>query len=166
MDHYQVLGVRRDATEDQIKRAYRKIARDTHPDTHPDDPVAERRFKEATEAYEVLVDPSRRTVYDRERRPAVSLQDLLIRPVGARVVDSLIPHAPAARRDGAHQIVCLPEADGHVTFRDPRDPTQELTVPVPPVHRLVRVVEMGAAGTGGGSRGDLFILPLNHQEKP
>lgn len=64
-DHYEVLGVDRAATADDIKRAYRKLAMQFHPDRNPGDHVAEDRFKEATEAYTVLSDPDRRRRYDR-----------------------------------------------------------------------------------------------------
>lgn len=63
-DYYEVLGVARDASEDEIKRAYRKMALQNHPDHNPDNPEAEQRFKEAAEAYEVLRDPERRVRYD------------------------------------------------------------------------------------------------------
>ena len=62
-DHYAVLGVAHDATQDEIKRAYRRLARELHPDVNPD-PVAEERFKDVTAAYEVLSDPQRRQMYD------------------------------------------------------------------------------------------------------
>ena len=64
-DFYEVLGVGRDASPDQIKRAYRKLAMQYHPDRNPDDPDAESRFKEAAEAYEVLGDAEKRARYDR-----------------------------------------------------------------------------------------------------
>jgi molecular chaperone DnaJ len=64
-DYYEVLGVSRDADDDQIKKAFRRRARELHPDVNPDDPEAEARFKEAAEAYEVLSSPETRQTYDR-----------------------------------------------------------------------------------------------------
>jgi len=64
-DYYEVLGIAREADADAIKKAYRKIAFESHPDRNPGDHDAEQRFKEASEAYEVLRDPEKRARYDR-----------------------------------------------------------------------------------------------------
>ncbi len=63
-DYYEVLSVSRSAEDDDIKRAFRKLAKDCHPDRNPGDEEAERRFKEVNEAYEILKDPQRRAAYD------------------------------------------------------------------------------------------------------
>src|SRR5215208_8475300 len=67
-DFYKVLGVNKDAKPEEIKRAYRKLARDNHPDQNPGNPEAERRFKEISEANDVLSNEAKRKEYDEARR--------------------------------------------------------------------------------------------------
>lgn len=64
-DPYEVLGVSRDADAREVKRSFRALARELHPDVNSHDPAAEAKFKEAAEAYEILSDPERRAIYDR-----------------------------------------------------------------------------------------------------
>jgi curved DNA-binding protein len=67
-DYYQTLGVSAEASAEEIKKVYRKLALETHPDRNPNDPGAEERFKRISEAYGVLIDPQKRAQYDQYRR--------------------------------------------------------------------------------------------------
>ncbi len=82
-DHYEVLGVKRTASADEIKRAYRALAKKHHPDRNPGDPSAEVRFKEVQHAYGVLSDPKKRAQYDQYGDVAVG--EWQTRPTGERV---------------------------------------------------------------------------------
>lgn len=71
-DYYEVLAVERTASDQELKSAYRKLAMQYHPDRNPGDPVAEEKFKQASEAYQVLSDPDKRAAYDRFGHAGVS----------------------------------------------------------------------------------------------
>ena len=64
IDYYKILGIKRDATQEEIKKAYRRLAKKFHPDLNKDDPQAKSRFQEINEANEVLSDPEKRRRYD------------------------------------------------------------------------------------------------------
>jgi DnaJ-class molecular chaperone len=73
-DYYDILGVNRDAADEEIKKAYRKLAMKFHPDRNPDNPKAEEHFKEVKEAYEILTDPDKRAAYDQYGHAGVDPQ--------------------------------------------------------------------------------------------
>ena len=79
-DYYEVLGVAKDASEEDIKKAYRKLAKKYHPDMNPGDKNAEAKFKEASEAYAILSDAEKRQKYDQFGFAAALIS---IRPISA-----------------------------------------------------------------------------------
>jgi len=78
-DYYQTLGIKRDAKPEEIKKAYRRLARKYHPDVNPGDKASEERFKQTTEAHDVLSDPKKRAVYDRFGQYSDNLADAAAR---------------------------------------------------------------------------------------
>jgi len=103
-DYYQVLGVARDAGDTDIKRSYRKLAVQFHPDRNPDNPEAETKFKEASEAYSILIDADSRARYDRQGHQAFEpgSQGSSFEPVDfgavAEILDGLLGDMLGGRR--------------------------------------------------------------------
>jgi curved DNA-binding protein len=137
-NYYDVLGVKRDASEKEIKSAFRKLAKKHHPDANPNDPSAEAKFKEINEAYEVLSDKEKREMYDRfgtvnpQQSPwgggssggvNVDFGDF------GDIFESLFGNASGRGRGGRTQTRTSPFGGGNVGFRmDGEDLTQ--TVPI------------------------------------
>ena len=122
-DYYEVLGVRRDADDTEIKKTFRRLARELHPDVNRHDPNAEEKFKEAAEAYEVLSDSQRRATYDRYGHEG--LQPRRLRPQlrgvrlgGGHLRGVLRWRASAAPVGGGRQAGPAQGADVSVRARD------------------------------------------------
>jgi DnaJ-class molecular chaperone len=184
MDPYATLQVNRDASPDEIKRSYRKLAKELHPDLHPNNPVSARRFKDITAAYDVLSDDAKRRQYDRQLaaaeaaaragrgRPASGFQSG--RSFEDDGLDSFFGRAGwAFRRDPAgngpklrgadiYQSLTIPFAEAalgarkRVTIKDRR----VLDIAVPPLTQdgqTLRLKGQGGLGSNGGPAGDLFV---------
>jgi curved DNA-binding protein len=185
-DYYQVLGVSRTASEHEIKQAYRKLARQYHPDVNPGNKQAEVRFKEINEAYEVLSDKEKRAKYDRfgsdwqryeQAGPGVDFSggdfaDIFETLFGGR-------GGQAGRRapGGGFQVrldgqdieqpveITLEEAAAGtqrtIQFSNPNGTPRTITVKIPAgvdTGNRVRVPGEGAPGLNGGARGDLYMV--------
>jgi molecular chaperone DnaJ len=151
-DYYTALGVARDATTQDIKRAFRRIARESHPDANPGDAQAEERFRRAAEAYEVLSDPQRRAAYDRGDvidlgdlfSSFAGVEDLLNRFFGSGFGDIGRPHQRRARGGDIGVEVT-------VTLREAAEGTRrELTYPA-----AVACEECGGSGAAAGTTPDV-----------
>jgi DnaJ-class molecular chaperone len=73
-DFYKILDIPRNANTNQIKKAYRKLAKELHPDHNPDDPKANEKFQDIANAYEVLIDPEKRKIFDRHGEEGIQQQ--------------------------------------------------------------------------------------------
>ena len=183
-DFYQVLGVDRSASGKDIKKAYRKLAQQYHPDTNPGDEAAETRFKEITEAYDVLSDPKVRQEYDQARdafaRGAwagspgggaqyVRFEDLgdlgsMFGGFGFGDLFGRGRRGPAKGADlegemtlGFHDAIT--GTTRTLTVQGPEGP-RDVQVRIPPGvedGQRIRVRAKGRPGTDGGPRGDLYV---------
>ncbi len=185
-DYYRTLGVNRNADEAEIKKAFRRLAKQYHPDANPDNPGAEAKFKELNEAYEVLGDPEKRAQYDRfgedfrryQQPPGgpggqypysgsdangVDFDDLLRNIFGGfgggRAGN---PRTAAARGRDIEQpvTISLREAyEGATRFVSKGDRRIKADIPAGIADAMkVRLAGEGEPGIGGGAPGDLYLV--------
>jgi DnaJ-class molecular chaperone len=179
-DPYDILHIGRKATPDEIKRAYRKLAKEFHPDLHPDNPSSLRRFKDITAAYELLSDDAKRRRYDRDLAAAAAAADRSRQPPPPREdgfeagLDSFFnarswgyrpdgsPAGPQRRGADLFQtlkISFLEAALGtrkRIVVKDER----ALDIVVPALTedgQTLRLKGQGDPGTNGGSNGDVLV---------
>jgi molecular chaperone DnaJ len=152
-DYYEILGVPRTATVDEIKHAYRQLAKQWHPDRNPGNPQAEERFKELSEAYSVLVDPEKRRRYDRMGHSAFASDETGYERIDFRAVSEILeglmaevfgfPSAARRARQGSDI-----EVDVEVSFEEAALGCEK-TIVVP---RRVPCATCSATGAAPGSQ--------------
>src|SRR5205823_4442264 len=160
-DYYEVLGVSRTASAEELKRAYRKLALQFHPDRNPNDPQAESRFKEVNEAYEVLSDQSKRQRYDSfghagtQGMPGFDfggINDIFDMFFGAAA-------AGRPRCDGEGKVIEKPCRTCAGTGHRPGEKKVQVTIPAGvDTGSQIRLTGEGEVGPRGGVAGDLYIV--------
>jgi DnaJ-class molecular chaperone len=173
-DYYEVLGVQRGASEAELKRSFRKLARELHPDVNAHDPEAERKFKAAAEAYEVLSDPEQRQVYDRFGHDGLrqggfpqgggagfgSVEDLLGAVFGG-AFGFEVRRGPMRGQDLMHAVeISAVQAMLGASIRIPsHEGEREIELPSGVQHGTQFVLRgHGLPGANGGPPGDLRIV--------
>lgn len=185
-DYYHVLGVPRDASDDDIKKAFRQKAKQYHPDANPEDSGAEARFKEVNEAYEVLSDDDKRAAYNQfganweqyqnfnGQHPFASRGDVPFTDM-SDIFETIFSGAGGRRGGGFHSRADFPRAgrdieqDVHISLREAYEGAQrivskegrDITVRIPPgaaSGTKVRLAGEGQPGYNGGSSGHLYLV--------
>src|SRR5205823_1346277 len=157
-DYYEVLGVNRDAAEEDLKKSYRRLAMKWHPDRNPENPRAEEHFKEAKEAYEVLCDPQKRSAYDQFGHAGV---DPHAAAGAGQVRVSQGPFSIAQtcpRCHGSGSIIAHPcvQCSGNGRIKLQKTLAVKIPAGVDEGDR-VRLSGEGEPGVNGGPSGDLYV---------
>src|SRR6185369_11375642 len=172
-DYYETLGLARNATDEQIRTSYRKLARKHHPDVNPGNKEAEERFKEINEAYTVLSDPQKRKQYDQfGQAPPETGRDVHVE--FGDFSDFFESMFGGARRGAGHATrgrdmeaqIRIPLEEAHrgttrtIALRGPGGNQKSIRVNVPAGisdGELLRIPNEGAPGASGAPSGDLFV---------
>jgi DnaJ-class molecular chaperone len=170
-DYYEVLGVERSAERSQLKAAFRRLARELHPDVNDHDPEAEEKFKEAAEAYEVLSDPERRRAYDTYGHEGLrgsgfapgagfgSIDDIFQAFFGGQGIR--FARGPMPGQDLVHQveITAIDAMLGSSIKIPSHEGEREIELPSGTQHGTQYALRgNGLPGTNGGPPGDLVVV--------
>jgi DnaJ-class molecular chaperone len=172
-DYYEVLGVSRDANKGQVKTAFRRLARELHPDVNDHDPEAEEKFKEAAEAYEVLSDPERRRAYDAYGHEGLrgngfapgagfgSIEDIFQAFFGGEGIRFGVRRGPMRGQDLVHavEISAVDAMLGAAVKIPSHEGEREIELPAGTQHGAQYALRgHGLPGSNGGPPGDLVIV--------
>jgi DnaJ-class molecular chaperone len=173
-DYYDILGVERDASRDELKNAFRRLARELHPDVNNHDPEAEEKFKAAAEAYEVLSDPERRRAYDAYGHEGLrasgfppggagfgTVEDIFQAFFGSGGIRFEMRRGPMRGQDLVHSVeLSAVDAMLGASVRVPTHAGErEIELPAGTQHGTQYVLRgNGLPGTNGGPPGDLVIV--------
>jgi DnaJ-class molecular chaperone len=172
-DFYEVLGVSREADQSEVKKAFRRLARELHPDVNDHDPEAEAKFKQAAEAYEVLSDPERRQVYDAYGAEGLrgsggfpgggagfgSIEDIFEAFFSGQGIR--FQRGPVRGQDLVHQVeITAIDAMLGTTIKVPsQEGDREIELPSGTQHGTQYAIRgHGLPGSNGGPSGDMVIV--------
>jgi DnaJ-class molecular chaperone len=172
-DYYETLGIERGASETEVKKAFRKLARELHPDVNAHDSQAEEKFKAAAEAYEVLSDPEQRQAYDRFGQDGLRSSGFPPGGAGFSSVEDVfsavfggafgfeVRRGPMRGQDLIHAVeISAPQAMLGTTVKIPsQEGEREVELPPGVQHGTQFALRgHGLPGSGGGPPGDLRIV--------
>jgi DnaJ-class molecular chaperone len=172
-DYYEVLGVGRDANRGEVKTAFRRLARELHPDVNDHDPEAEEKFKEAAEAYEVLSDPERRRAYDVHGHEGLrgngfapgagfgSIDDIFQAFFGGQGIRFGTQRGPMRGQDLVHsvEITAIDAMLGASVKVPSQEGEREIELPSGTQHGTQYALRgHGLPGANGGPPGDMVIV--------
>ncbi len=173
-DYYEILGVGRGAPAADVKKAFRRLARELHPDVNAHDPQAEEKFKQAAEAYEVLSDPERRRAYDTFGHDGLrsggfapagagfgSIEDIFEAFFGGEGVRFTTRRGPMRGQDLMHavELTAVEAMLGAKATIPSHEGDREIEIPAGTQHGTQYLLRgHGLPGSGGGPPGDLVIV--------